>query len=468
MRFSAKKLTAVVLCLMMLLPLAACKKQEAAVPAEQQEETVMETEKTGIDKNAVAVKVGNKEITVGDVLNAYNSYIEMYQYYGYSAPTEPAEIESMQDNIVNELVSEKVLLVKAEELGCDKLTEEQEKELDETVEKDKEGVISQYLDADDTETPEEEKRAKAIELINADLATYGWNMNFEAYIEYMRNYYKEGYMLENLEALVKKDAVVADETVTEYYNSLLSSQKESFAADPAAYLTNEMNYEQFGGDPVVTVPEGFARIKVIEIIPKGELDADYTTLSTSMGDLAKEFGQMMLNAKFDIKRTGEILSEYKKDQKEANALFEAYMADARASAEGAYKKLQDGVPFDDVLKEVNPDSVYATNEVIGSKGYLIKLDGEDGKWDEEIRAAANKLKDGEFSELILTDTGCYIVFRVGEEKAGDKPLEEVQEAVKACALEVAQNTLWEEKSQEWAEDSSLVTKYEENYRAIGK
>lgn len=461
-----KKFLAIVLCTVMTVSLVACT-AKTEEPAEAVPETAAVTAAAANDKE-VAIKVGDQEITVGDIQNAYNSYLEMYQYYGYAVPTEEADIEALQDTVVGELVVEKLKLYMAAQLGCDTLTEEQQKELDAQVASDEQSLLSYYKGSEDENLSEEELKEKAKEAINAELIANGWDMDYAGYLDYMRNYYKEGYVLENLEASVKSGAVVTDEKVQEYYDNLLSSQRTEIEGDPTAYLSTEMECEKNGGDPAVVVPEGYRRIKVIQFAPETELGEDYTSLQSQMAELEAEYGKNALAAEGDKARMQEIEKEYKDLNGQADGLYEEHIAEAKKAAEDACAKIEAGGEFDAVLKEVNPDSEYVLNPVIAEKGYLIYMDEDDGVWSDKVRESVKTLKDGDCSGVIQDGEDFYIIYLAGDEPAGEIPLEKVKELVKAAALEVAQDTIWEEKQEEWENDSSLVTKNEELYRGIGK
>ena len=457
-----KKLLAIVLCIVMAVSAVAC----SGVTEENTEPTSEPT--ATADKNAVAIKVGNQEITVDDIENAYDSYLEMNQYYGQPAPTEEADIEAVQDMIVGELIAEKMKLHMASQLGCDTLTDEQQKELDKQMGEETDALLSYYKESEDQSLSDEEKIEQAKAKISEDLAANGWDMDYDGYVDYIRNYYREGYVLENLEALIKKDATVTDEKVQEYYDNLLSSQKMEIEADPTAYISTEIDFEKNGGDPAVIVPEGCKRIKVIKFEPETGLAEEYTSLEAQKESLEEEYGRNALAADGDKARMQEIKKEYDEVSQKAEAMYTEHISGAKTAAEETYARLTAGEDFDAVLKEVNPDSEYVTVPAIAEKGNLIMPGDDDGVWSETIREAVKELKDGTYSAVIQDEDCFYIIYLLGNEPAGEIPLETVMESIKACALEAAQNTLWEEKQEEWESDSSLVVKNEELYRGIGK
>ena len=89
------------------------------------------------DRDAVAVKVGDKyTITKGEIADQYNYMVSMYSAYGMSAPSTDEDIAAMQDNVIASLVTEKIKLYEADQLGItlsDEKKAEVEKQVDEQM-----------------------------------------------------------------------------------------------------------------------------------------------------------------------------------------------------------------------------------------------------------------------------------------------------------------------------------------------
>ena len=455
-----KKMTAILVCVLMLGSVAACSTTDSA----DKIETVQVN--SVIDRDATAATVGDEVITVGEVEDAYDEYVQMYSYYGQPAPTEDADIETVQDTIVEMLVKTQIIQVKAKENGCDKLTEEQEAELEQTVADEEANLINYYLE-EGSDANDEKARESAIALINADLVSYGWDMGFEEYLEYIRDYYRESYATQNLEKLVKDGAEVSEEEVQAYYDNLLEDQTVTME-DPAQYLSGEMDYEMGAGDIVVVVPENYARIKVLTVQPEGAIDESYESIRAEMTSLEAEYGKLVLSGSEDKDRIAEIEKDYADRKASADVMQEEYISEARAKIQDAYEKLQGGSSFDEVFAEYNEDTVYTAYPEIGEKGYLILLTDEDGYWSEIIRDTASGLNAGEYSEIISEEDAYHIVYMVGEETPGQKQLEDIREAVTKLALAEKQEEVWQTTQDEWTADRSIVTLYPDAYRPVGK
>ena len=475
-----KKFIAILVCAVMLFGLVACN-EDGTIDEQKVSEVITQAQaaaasaegsssaKAELDRDAVAVKVGDREITAGEIQDSYEQYVEMYEYYGYSAPDNDADIETLQDQIVDGLVADEIKLYKAQELGCDQLSEEQLKELDETVAEEEAQLIGYYAEEAADGATEDEIRETAIQNINAELEASGWGMDFAGYMEYVRDYYKKSYILDNLEKKVKDGATVSDDDAKAKYNELIESQKAAVAEDPSSYFSNEYDYEVNASDvPMIVSPEGYARIKVLSVFPQEALSSDYDSLANEMTSLEAEYGKLVLSGSEDKARIAEIEKDYASKKAESDSLMKEHITQAKAKIEEAYAKLQAGADFDTVSAAYNEDVSVENYPVVKQKGWLLWKDGDDGMWDEAIRNAAKQLKAGEYSGVIQIDDEFHIVYMVGDEEAKEMTYDEASELIKMYALAEAQNTLWEETQEEWEQDKSIITLYEDAYRMIGK
>ena len=460
MSFKRKRAAAILLACLMLAALAACN----AAPTAEPDATAAPA---AIDRDAIAAKVGDRDVTVGDVEDAYNSLLEMYTYYGYSASSD-TDIETLQDTAVQSLVDQEMLLYQAGLQGYDVLSDEQEAELRETVDGEIDALITQFSADAETEGTDEDIRAAAVEAIDKALIEAGMDVDFDGYCAQIEEYYRNTYITTNLENSVREQASVTEDAVKEYYDTLHAEQSTAISDDPASYLASEEAFEMNGGEPMLFTPEGYIRVKALTVQPEGTLDAAYETLATEMADLEAEYGKLALSGEDSAKRLSEIKTAYAAKKLEADKLFAAYTAGAKAKIGEARAALDAGTGFDEVFASYNEDESYTTYDAFAHNGRLMMPGTDDGAWDEALRTAAKGLSAGEYSDVIEVEGSYYILYVVGPEAAGDKPLESVYSEIEALALEQAESTLWEEKQEEWSADKTLVTLYADTYRGIGK
>ena len=84
-----------------------------------------------LDLTAAVAKInGETVLTLGDVKTLFDMYVEYFQAYGYDVTGDTATLEGFQDDLVDMLVRDKLVEVKARELGYSNYTDEQKAELD--------------------------------------------------------------------------------------------------------------------------------------------------------------------------------------------------------------------------------------------------------------------------------------------------------------------------------------------------
>ena len=456
------RMLAVALCVALALGAAACGEQAAqdeATPAPGQ----------AADRDAVAVQIGEDfTVTYGEVADYYDYIVSMMSYYGVSAPTADADIESYQDEAVDGLVAQKKQLYFAKQLGLDELTADEEAEVQAAVDEEMEYYFDMFRSDAEAEGAEDIE-ARAQELFNQELTASGFEMDYVEFEEYIFEQVAQQKTLEKLQEHVRSTATIDDDDVQAYYDQLLESQTTAYGEDASQYLTDQENFEMNGGDPAVVVPEGFLRVKVVTVAPQEAIDETYEEKVTQMSEYEAEYGKLMLeDEKANAARLKEIKTLYDALRVETDQMYEAYMADAKAKIEEAKAKLDGGESIDAVLESYGEDAAYTEYALIAEHGRLMAQQSGADDFDDTLRNAALALADGTYSDVLQADDTYYIVYRVGTETAGTRTLDEVREAVEAAALTAEADAVWAEQEAEWDEDDSMVTYHEEVYRSIGK
>ena len=456
------RMLAVALCVALALGTAACGEQAA-----QDEATP--TPAQAADRDAVAVQIGEDfTVTYGEVADYYDYIVSMMSYYGVSAPTADADIESYQDEAVAGLVAQKKQLYFAKQLGLDVLTADEEAEVQAAVDEEMEYYFDMFRSDAEAEGAEDIE-ARAQELFNEELTASGMEMDYVEFEEYIFEQVAQQKTLEKLQEHVRSTAAVDDGDVQAYYDQLLESQTAAYAEDAAQYLTDQENFEMNGGDPAVVVPEGFLRVKVVTVAPQEAIDDTYEEKVAQMSEYEAEYGKLMLeDEKANAARLKEIKTLYDALRVETDQMYEAYMADAKAKIEEAKAKLDGGESIDAVLESYGEDAAYTEYALIAEHGRLMAQQSGADDFDDTLRNAALALADGTYSDVLQADDTYYIVYRVGTETAGTRTLDEVREAVEAAALTAEADAVWAEQEAEWDDDDSMVTYFEEVYRPIGK
>lgn len=162
-------------------------------------------------KNTVLAKVSNEKITKGEVDRELTQYIEQFkQTYGENFESDPSvkeQLDSYRKNAIENLVDEKVLLIKAKELNLIPSEEELKKEVDEKIA----SLVSLY--------GSEEKLEEAKK-------TFGYTD--ETFNEFMKNQ----VIAQKVIDYIHKDIAVTDEDIKKYYDE----NKDKYTKQPGATM----------------------------------------------------------------------------------------------------------------------------------------------------------------------------------------------------------------------------------------
>ncbi|HWQ98017.1 MAG TPA: peptidyl-prolyl cis-trans isomerase [Clostridia bacterium] len=440
-------------------------------------------------RDDIAVRIGKGDdytITKGEIADQYGYMVSMYQQYGMSAPTADADIETMQDDVVASLVTEKLKLYEASELGIT-LNDEQKA----AVEKQVDDQMNSYTDMFRSQAQQEgaaDVETRTMEIFQEQIDAAGMELDVDGFRDFMLKGYTEEALKDALKAQITKDVTATDEEVQKYFDDLLASQKDTYTTTPADFGQAAEDFQMNGGDPMLYTPEGYVRVRSIAVSPATELSADYTTLKDEMTTLEAQYGAAALKAladKYTAKgadasdtsisvTTGEIeggaalVSDYVTKKAAADAMYEDYIKDAREKANEALASLEAGTSFEDVLNKYGEDSIYTQYPTFVQTGLLMYVGGEDTVWNAELVKAVGLLKDGEHTAVIQVDDMFYILQLVGSEPAGEKSLTDAFDSVKAAVIAKNADTLWNTQLDTWSADKSIVTYYEDVYRSVGK
>ncbi len=485
MKFTWKQAVAALLAITLMLSFAGCAKK--ADTASNSDATASDAQSNDKDLAQVAVKVGKDLIiTKGDVLNQYNSIVQMYSYYGMAAPSTAEEIEAMQDNVVSSLVSEKVQIYEADQMGI-VLTDAEKADITTKVDAQMESYLGAFRTQAQTEGAADVE-TRANEIFQEQLDAAGMNMDVEGFRAYLTDGYQNEAIMAALKAKVTEGVTATDDEVKAYFDNLLATQTDTYTKTPADYLSAAEGYQQSGGDPMLFTPEGYVRVRSITISPAADVSQDYTTLQSDMESIANEYGAAALSALADkytasgkpatdtsvtisaaeITGGDKLVNDYLTKKAAADALFEEYIKDARAKANEAYAALESGTSFTDAIKKYGEDSMYTDYPSFVDTGLLMYVGGTDTTWDAKLVDAVKQLKDGEYTPVIQIDNMLYILQLVGTEPAATKTLDQVTDAIKAQVIATNADKLWTDTLAKWEKDTSIVSYNEDVYRDIGK
>lgn len=135
-----------------------------------------------------------------------------------------------------------------------------------------------------------------------------------------------------------------------------------------------------------------------------------------------------------------------------------------ATAALVKQKIDAGEDFEALLKEYNTDP--GMQDEANAAGYLV---GTGASYVESFLNAALALaKDGDVSAPVQSDYGWHIIKRVSTEASHEIPYADVKGQLDAYEQMLYQNQYYSDIVAGWVADTSLVTKYPDNYASIGQ
>jgi len=484
-----KRILALAVALLLALPLTGClvakdepnenpTASDTAVPANdaQTNEPAGEPAANGFDSDAVAIELGDFKITAGEIANVFDQYIGLFSYSGSVGPDEVSQCIDMS---VDYVLRYYVPMWKANELGVT-LTEADEAEIEAAaradVEEEREGLICQFayyygitdfFPETSSELSEEELSA-VLDAIQSELdGAFYEGFTFDEYLEQQLESYRKDHRSDRLSALLEaqaeQDLAVDAEAIDAWYADTLEKQRTGFDEVPSEYRNVAEDFASGeSATPVLYVPAGFARIRVLTFVPDGDPDAQIDLNAASMKQLEAEYGALALNGA-DEARQAAIQSEYAALLEQNRALEEAYYAGVKSNVDAAVEALNGGTSFEDAMDRFNS---HAEGES-GLDERLVYVGGPDTRYG-DLAAEAAKLKPGEVSKPVTVDGVYYIIQMVGPVPEGVVDRASIADAVNTAAAEASRADAWEALFDSWVTEARDVAVFHpETYESVG-
>lgn len=369
-------------------------------------------------ETVVVAEFDGGQLTSDEVIPEYNDQLTTQIFAGYNA-------EDISDSLLQEvlsyMVSDKIIEEKAEALGLNTLTSEDEAAI----------------------------AAEAYELYSEQLAYYSAfvsedGMTPEAINEAAAEYLKteEGISLESITQELKEtwwaqkfydytvqNVTVSDEDVKAEYDALLAEQKENFTAYP-----EEFEYAHISGDILLYRLEGYRAVKHI-LIPFTNTEDE-----AAATDLMDQISQL------DPSQDAETIMQY---QAELDALY----APLETTAEEILNKISNGESFDTLIHTYGSDEGMET-EPVHSEGYYVS--SNTFLWSDEFIEGSMMLeKVGDISSPVRSSYGVHIIKYESDVAAGEVPLEEVKTQLQEETLSLAQSDYYEEQRALWLQSANV-------------
>ena len=461
-----KRLLAFLTAILLLLPLTGClvPKDNSAdepaptgtVPAPDGVSTEAPAESSAFDKDAIAIELGDMQVTAGDVQNTFDQYVSYFSYnYGMDEDSLGQFMRMAEEWVIETHMPE----WKAKQLGVTLSAEREAQcgvDAQAEVDEERDSLLCYYADPEglieDVSLLTEEQKSEALESINGELEMmFGEGSTFDDYLamrysdtlESMRT----SAFSELLEESVLSDVTVDDAAIDAWYEKTLDSQKTEFDEDPGLYLDRENGRSLDDSTLCLYVPADAAKLELI-CIPADVSSADRIAENTArMTDLEAEYGALALRGK-DEARQAEIAEEHAKLLQETEALQTEQDGKASAAAKLAYDALNGGMTFDAAMDLYNEHGEGET----GFYAWTVFMDGSETEFP-EIADAAAKLAEGAYSEPILVNGDYYIVRLVKRLPAGPIDRASIDAEIRAAAEDGVRADAWQAQHDAWLEEA---------------
>ncbi|HPY36272.1 MAG TPA: SurA N-terminal domain-containing protein [Clostridia bacterium] len=450
---------ALVLVLLMALPMLGC----SLVSVNEEK-----------NRAQVVAKVGGTEIKKGEFIDEFTQAIQYVSMFGYDPTASEAELNDFQDMVLESLIRKNLERYQADLKGYKTLTEEELKEVDSVIEDEEAYIFDTALEqakASLGAATEEEINKKAEELFpKAAEQIVGKAFKREEFRTWLKEMEVRERLVQKMREEFDATITVSDEEVHKAFDEKLNTDKTQMEEDPGAYKQYQESAEKYGGDSPFYAPEGYVRVKYIKLVPEDELPAELADNEAELAELEAELGKLSLSDEVgNAERIKQIKAEHTSLKAQTLKLRTEHFEKSRLEAEKAYEKLQSGTSFDEVMKEFSKDSDFMNYDIFKEKGKLLSSHESAIDWSSEIKAAVLKLSEvGSYTGIIEDSEGFHILQYVGKEPAGSREFSQYEQTMRETVLSAKQAEEWEALLSEWLKDTTLVTRYLERIRDVGK
>ena len=418
-----------------------------------------------VDAATVIIKLGDAEVTKGEIQEQVNEQLrymaQIYSMYGYSYdPTSPENIASAQESVIESFKEKLVSDAKIAELGLDKLTEEEEAQVQSKAEETYQSNLDYTKDDEEyADLSDEEKTEKA----KAKLEETGYTM--EKALENAR----ETVLSDKLRQEIIKDVAVTEEDIKKEYDSRVESAKSTYENDAAAWTTAANN-----GTTLYYTPAGVRFVK--QILTKFT-DEDQAAIDAAKAKVT-ETGAKVTEAESKVSDAQAILDDEnasEEDKTAAKGDLEAAQADLTAAqtdadaarveeqtatetafanidavADDVLKQLEEGADWETLMAEKNQDPGMQSG-ITAERGYAVTstMTSFDSAF---VEAAMALEKPGDHSGKVRGNSyGYYIIKYVADAVEGAINQEEVKSEIESSVLSTKQDETYENTIHEWVD-----------------
>ncbi len=370
----------------------------------------------------VVATVNGVEISDQEFTETLNGLLSSYGITEETMGTmmDSQQIVDFKNNVIDDLVLQELMVQYANENGLAEFTEEEKLELQESA--------TYYLESlKDSFTAEVESGIAAGEQYDRETeAQKRYDEYIEQYdytVESLTEQYEKQSILDKVYTSIIGEAVLTDEDIEQYYNSLLAEQQALDQTDSATALSNYVNY---ANEVTVYIPvEAQNQVKNVKHI-----------LFQLPEDVQAEIQTLELEG----------------DTEGAEAIKQEALAEILPEAQEVLERAQSGEDFDTLIEQYNDDPGMASMP----EGYMAY---EGAPFVTEFLEASLAIENvGDiYPELVESDFGYHIIKYDSSPQSGAIPLEEgeMKDTIASLATANLQNNLWATTVEEWQNAANI-------------
>jgi peptidyl-prolyl cis-trans isomerase C len=359
------------------------------------------------DMERVVIKVGDEVILKQDYVDSYNAIA--YQSRLTKEQLKDVEVANkIQEYAIDQVINDKIVDIKAHDLGCYEFTQEELDEMDKTVNE----MLEYYrnMAKNRVEGLEENKDKTEEEL--QDLIDKDYNALLEN-IKFDEQDYKDR-LTKQKAAKKLYDEVTKIEPITE--GEIQSEYDKRVVEQRTGFQEGNLDFERMyiNGDTIYYNPAGMRKARHILL------------------SIPDDMRSKIANLKED-------------NVEEADKVLKEELAKIEDKANDVYSKLEEGADFNELVKEFGEDPGMKEDNV-----YVMKEDSQSFA-PEFVKELFSLKKKGEYTKPVASDFGYHIILYVDDLKEGTVALEDVKEKIEDELTTSKKETMYEEQMNTWKE-----------------
>lgn len=373
----------------------------------------------GAESAVVVAEYDGGQLMSDEVAREYSEQMTNFVFAGYN---EDEIAETLLDEVLRYMVSDRVLEAHAREMGLYELNDEDRAKIEEQAEHSYAEQMEFYRDFVNTEGMTDEEANGAVKAYLQE--------NEGVTLESIRAELESGWWAQKIYDEITKDVSVDEADLQAAYDDLLARQKESFAAYP-----DDFEFAQMNGETIAYNLDGYRAVRMLLFTFEDSAALEAVPV------LTEEMGEL------DPATDAEMIAGYR-------AEIDAYYAPVEAKAREALDRMERGERFAALLDELGQDAGMK-DEALRKTGYYVSE--KSLLWPQEMISAAMALENsGDISGVVRMSSGVCILEYVGEVAAGEVALEDVRESLMRETLESAQYNAYEAQMNQWLEEANAV------------